>query len=113
VTFFLYLNDLDDDDDDGGAGAGGETRFTNIFGDETNIYLDVKPKKGRALIWPSMLNEDLNGFEHKTYHEARVVNKGNKYGANAWLHLRDYRNLECDEDELESVKSKLDQIQQQ
>jgi hypothetical protein len=116
LTFFLYLNDLDDDDDDDdddSASAGGETRFTNIFGDETNIYLDVKPKKGRALIWPSMLNEDLYEFEPKTYHEARIVNKGNKYGANAWLHLRDVRNLHCDEDQLEPIRSKLDQIQQQ
>jgi hypothetical protein len=118
ITFFLYLNDLDDDDDDNvgadsDAGAGGETRFTNIFGDETNIYLDVKPKKGRALIWPSMLNEDLYEFEPKTYHEARIVNKGNKYGANAWLHLRDVRNVHCDEDQLEPIRSKLDQIQQQ
>ena len=32
-------------------GSGGETRFTTLD-------ISVRPKKGRALVWPSVLNED-------------------------------------------------------
>lgn len=44
LTFFLYLSDVEE---------GGETAFPNL-----NIA--VKPKKGKALLWPSVLNNDPN-----------------------------------------------------
>jgi prolyl 4-hydroxylase len=97
MTFFLYLNDVEE---------GGETRFTDLMGDDSKIYLDVAPKKGRALLWPSMLNEDLLAYDIRTYHAATEVKKGLKYGANAWLHLRDVRNYECNEVDVEEMRDK-------
>lgn len=99
LTFFLYLNDVEE---------GGETRFTDLMGDESNVYIDVKPKKGRALLWPSMTNEDLLMLEERTFHAALEVKKGLKYGANAWLHLRDVRNDNCNEEALEDLREKWD-----
>ncbi len=104
ITVFLYLNEVEE---------GGATRFTDIFGDESDIYIDVKPKKGTALIWPSVRDDDLLKLEGKTFHEALVVEKGVKYGANAWLHLRSFQNDNCDyevlEDMLESLKFTRDE----
>ena len=77
LTLFLYLNDVEE---------GGETRFTNL-------NLDVKPRRGRAILWPSVLGEDPNVRDFRTEHEALTVVKGVKYGANAWVHQRDYRTL--------------------
>ena len=103
LTFFLYLNDVE---------AGGETRFTDLMGDNSAIHIDVKPKKGRALLWPSMLNEDVLAYDVRTYHAALAVKKGVKYGANAWLHLRDFRNSECDEYDLEELQETLSILMQ-
>jgi prolyl 4-hydroxylase len=64
--------------------SGGETRFTNLD-------IDVTPRAGRALLWPSILNDDLLKADYRTMHEARPVVDGVKYAANAWLHLRDFR----------------------
>ena len=98
LTFFLYLNDVED---------GGETRFTDIFGDGTEVYIDVQPKRGRALLWPSMRNNDLAAYDVRTFHAALEVKKGTKYAANAWLHLRDFRNSDCDHQDMEQLKKKL------
>jgi len=76
LTFFLYLNDVEE---------GGETRFTNLD-------ISVKPKKGRALVWPSVLNEDVYSSDQRMYHEAKEVIKGTKYAANHWIHQYDFRN---------------------
>ena len=76
LTFFLYLNDVEE---------GGETAFTDLG-------IAVKPKKGRALIWPSVLNDDPESSDYRTYHEARAVIKGTKYAANHWIHQYNYRN---------------------
>ena len=76
LTVFLYLNDVEE---------GGETAFTDLG-------IAVKPKKGRALIWPSVLNDDPNSYDPRTFHEARAVVKGRKYAANHWIHQYDFRN---------------------
>jgi len=75
LTVFLYLNDVEE---------GGGTGFP---------YLDitVQPKKGSAVLWPSVLNEDPNKKDDRTAHEAQVVMKGVKYGANVWVHMRDFQ----------------------
>jgi prolyl 4-hydroxylase len=75
LTVFLYLNDVE---------AGGGTNFP---------FLDitVMPKKGRALLWPSVLDSDPNAKDYRTEHQALPVEKGIKYGANAWLHQRDFK----------------------
>jgi prolyl 4-hydroxylase len=76
LTIFLYLNDVEE---------GGGTNFP-LMGN-----LTVLPKKGRALIWPSVLNDDPNAKDTRTEHQALPVERGVKYGANAWIHQRDFK----------------------
>ena len=64
LTFFLYLNDVEE---------GGETRFPRIG-------LQVKPATGRAVLWPSIFDDDPNMNDIRSDHEARPVIKGVKYG---------------------------------
>ena len=71
LTVFLYLNDVE---------SGGETEFTMLD-------LRVTPRKYRALIWPSVLNDAPNQMDPRTHHQALKVTAGVKYGANAWFHL--------------------------
>lgn len=80
LTFFLYLNDVEE---------GGATAFPLLrrFKGGMKIF----PKKGRALLWPSVLSHDPNMKDVRTDHEAQKVIKGEKYGANAWIHLRDFQ----------------------
>lgn len=74
LTFFLYLTDVEE---------GGETHFTKLG-------LSIKPKKGQALVWPSVLDEDPKYWDKRMYHEAKDVIKGTKMAANHWIHLNDY-----------------------
>jgi len=76
LTFFLYLSDVEE---------GGGTGFPSMNN------LTVVPKKGRALLWPSVLSDDPSERDGKTMHEAQPVIKGTKFAANAWLHLKNYR----------------------
>ena len=75
LTVFMYLNDVVD---------GGGTHFGPL-------NITVQPKKGKAVIWPSVLDEDPLTMDERTHHEALAVKSGIKYGANAWLHLRDFK----------------------
>ena len=93
ITVFLYLNDVEE---------GGETRFNDLSGNDEGLFLDIKSKKGMALIWPSVTN-DPTIVDHRTYHEALPVRKGVKYGANAWLRLRKYVDDPCDYDAFEEI----------
>jgi prolyl 4-hydroxylase len=93
VTVFLYLNDVEE---------GGGTEFPSIGNGIT-----VQPKRGRALIWASVLDEAPNKKDDRTEHQALPVIKGTKYGANAWIHLRDYKTadkLGCSFDETVEVQ---------
>jgi len=74
LTFFLYLSDVEE---------GGETHFNELD-------ISVKPKKGRALVWPSVKDENPTNMDPRMYHEAKSVIKGKKYAANHWIHLYDY-----------------------
>ena len=74
LTAYLYLNDVE---------AGGGTNFPKLD-------ITVMPKRGRLLLWPSVLNEDPNKKDHSTTHQALPVEAGEKYGANGWLHLRNF-----------------------
>lgn len=74
LTFFLYLSDVEE---------GGETHFTSL-------NISVKPKKGRALVWPSVTDNDPAYYDARMYHEAKPVIKGQKYAANHWIHLYDF-----------------------
>lgn len=75
LTVFFYLNAVE---------AGGGTRFPQLD-------LTIEPAMGRVLIWPSVLNEEPDAKDGRTNHQALPVEKGIKYGANAWLHQRDFK----------------------
>jgi prolyl 4-hydroxylase len=75
LTVFLYLNDVE---------AGGGTNFPILD-------ITVMPKKGRALLWPSVMDSNPNRKDGRTDHQALPVEKGIKYGANAWVHQRDFK----------------------
>lgn len=79
-TFFLYLSDVD---------GGGGTRFTHL-------NLTVEAKRGRALAWPSVWDDDpsanARSSDHRTTHEALTVTAGQKFAANMWLHQYDFQS---------------------
>jgi len=82
LTFFLYLSDVDE--------AGG-TSFPQLGGEgDGKDGLVVTPKKGRALLWPSVMNYDPLVKDGRTTHQALPVEKGTKFAANAWIHLYEY-----------------------
>lgn len=43
--------------------------------------------QGRALVWPSVMNDDPDATDSRMYHEAKAVIKGTKYAANHWSKL--------------------------
>ena len=75
LTAYLYLNDVE---------AGGGTQFTDM-------NLVVMPKRGRLLLWPSVLDDQPQSRDGATHHEALPVEQGIKYGVNAWVHYRNFR----------------------
>jgi len=76
LTIFLYLSNVEE---------GGGTHFPDLD-------ITVQPQLGRVLLWPSVLDEDPHRKDFRTDHEALPVIRGIKYGANAWLHQRKFRN---------------------
>ncbi len=82
LTFFLYLSDVDE---------GGETAFPRIFEEDGVTPLAVRPRRGSALLWPSVRDGAMDQIDARTYHEARRVVRGTKFAANAWIHMRDFR----------------------
>jgi len=75
LTSYLYLNDVE---------AGGGTRFTGL-------NITVMPKRGRALFWPSVLNDSPHDKDRRTNHQALPVEAGIKFGANGWYHQFDFK----------------------
>jgi len=75
LTFYLYLNDVE---------AGGGTHFDRL-------NLTVTPRVGRAILWPSVQNDFPSRKDDRTMHAALPVEAGIKYGANAWFHLRNFK----------------------
>mmetsp|Transcript_512 Transcript_512/g.767 ORF Transcript_512/g.767 Transcript_512/m.767 type:complete len:514 (-) Transcript_512:113-1654(-) len=78
LTVFLYLNTVTE---------GGGTNFPNVTADGTT----VQPQRGRAVIWPSVLDENPNKKDPRTDHQALPILEGVKYGANAWIHQRNFK----------------------
>lgn len=76
LTVFLYLNDVE---------SGGGTNFPLL----NNVT--VQPVKGRAVVWPIVLNSMPLDVDPRTMHEALRVEKGVKYSVNSWLHQRNYK----------------------
>jgi len=75
LTVFLYLNDVEE---------GGGTNFDTLD-------ITVEPKTGRALLWPSVLDDEPHEKDGRTTHQALPVIAGVKYGANAWFHQYDFK----------------------
>jgi prolyl 4-hydroxylase len=75
LTFYIYLNDVEE---------GGGTDFPHL--EKT-----VMPKRGRAVLWPSVLDHDPNKKDPRTDHQALPVTKGVKYGAKSWVHQRNFK----------------------
>ena len=67
MTFYLYLNDVEE---------GGGTNFDRLG-------VTVTPKRGRAVLWPSVFDDEPDRKDGRTTHQALPVIKGEKYGANA------------------------------
>ena len=78
LTFYMYLNGNEDSGLEGGG-----TKFPRIGA-------TVTPKRGRAAMWSSVWDENPHKKDPRTDHTALPVTKGVKYGANAWIHQRDY-----------------------
>ena len=74
LTFFLYLSDVE---------AGGGTDFPQLD-------ITVEPKKGRALLWPSVLDSSPMSKDNRMFHQALKVEDGTKFAANGWIHMFDY-----------------------
>jgi len=77
-TMYLYLNDVP---------SGGGTRFTDLPGGAVT----VQPKKGQALLWPSVYSDFPDTMDPRTHHEALPVTKGEKFGAVFWVHQHDFK----------------------
>jgi prolyl 4-hydroxylase len=75
LTFYFYLADVEE---------GGGTNFPKL-------NMTVQPKRGRAVLWPSVNDADPNTKDARSDHQALPVIKGVKYGANAWIHMRDFK----------------------
>jgi prolyl 4-hydroxylase len=55
--------------------------------DFPDLGITVQPKKGRALIWPSIMDADPMEIDGRMRHQALPVEKGLKFGANSWIHM--------------------------
>jgi prolyl 4-hydroxylase len=76
LTVFLYLSDE--------GLEGGGTNFPSL-------NLTVQPRLGRAIVWPSVRNDKPGAKDERVMHQALPVEVGVKFGANAWVHERDFR----------------------
>lgn len=75
LTFLVYLDDVED---------GGGTNFPQL-------NITVQPKRGRALLWPNVLDEDPNAEEKRTQHQSLPVNKGVKRITTTYIYQRDFK----------------------
>jgi prolyl 4-hydroxylase len=74
LTVFFYLNTPTE---------GGGTNFPALAQD-----LTVQPVRGRAVLWPSVLDQEPNTRDERTVHQALPAGT-TKYAMNVWLHRRD------------------------
>jgi len=74
LTFFMYLSDVE---------QGGGTNFPQLD-------ISVEPKRGRALLWPSVYDSDPMKMDSRYYHQALPVEAGTKFAFNGWIHMYDY-----------------------
>lgn len=77
LTFFLYFNDVEE---------GGETEFSRL-----DPPIKVVPKKGTALLWANVKDDDPHTEDTRMWHQALPMVKGKKHAANLWSNMRDTR----------------------
>jgi len=77
-TIFMYLNDVPE---------GGATRFTDL----PSGPITFQPVRGKAILWPSVLEDKPHERDPRTHHEALPVTRGEKFGANFWIHQYDFK----------------------
>ena len=77
-TLFMYLNNVEE---------GGGTRFTDL----PNGPITFQPQRGKAILWPSVMHDNVEAIDDRTHHEALPVTKGEKFGANFWIHQYDFK----------------------
>jgi prolyl 4-hydroxylase len=78
LTMLLYLSDVDE---------GGGTNFPKVKAGGTKIA----PKKGKAVLWPNVLDAYPMRKDMRTLHEALDVVEGVKFAVNAWFHMFDFK----------------------
>mmetsp|Transcript_88294 Transcript_88294/g.274437 ORF Transcript_88294/g.274437 Transcript_88294/m.274437 type:complete len:198 (+) Transcript_88294:64-657(+) len=93
-SIFVYLTDVE---------KGGETRFPAL-------NLSVAPRRGNAVLFANVLDEDPDAVDDRTLHEGLPVEAGYKLAVNVWIYNYDYRtahSMGCSEisvaDELERL----------
>jgi prolyl 4-hydroxylase len=74
-TMFLYFEDVTE---------GGGTSFPHL-------NVTVTPEKLKALLWPSLVNDNPFQIEARTTHAALPVIAGTKFAANVWVRQGNYR----------------------
>ena len=93
-------HDFDGGADEGAAGGrayslvlflhtpdeGGELRFADV-------NLSVGARRGRAVLWPSLMDQDVQLPELRTHHASLPVGRGVKLAAVAWVRTHDWRTL--------------------
>ncbi|EGB09364.1 hypothetical protein AURANDRAFT_15704, partial [Aureococcus anophagefferens] len=75
-TFFMYFSDVE---------KGGETEFPMVKR-PSGKTVKIAPKRGSALLWPSVTSDDPTAQDPRTRHAALPVVEGTKFAANAWIH---------------------------
>jgi hypothetical protein len=84
-TLFGYMNDVPE---------GGGTRFTSLPAAkyrDANGMVTIQPQRGKAILWPSVTEAEPFKKEERTDHEALPVTRGEKFGANFWIHQYDFK----------------------
>jgi 2OG-Fe(II) oxygenase superfamily len=74
ATLLLYLND---------GMEGGQTSFPMWRNGETSKALEVKPEKGKAVLFYNLLPD--GNYDELSMHAALPVKKGEKWLANLWV----------------------------
>lgn len=58
--------------------------------DFPDLGITVMPKKGSALLWPSIYDSDPMESDPRMRHQALPVKAGIKFATNGWIHMYDY-----------------------